>query len=551
MARFLSEEMDQLTRQLLYAPPAQRRKHLDNAERLYWEIDPEANYPMEYLVWRLTQTHVELTGTDIVLVGEAVRKDLIELFERISDSMSEPTDVCDRPPLDLQAVRRKLGVSAKTIRRYRRKGLFARRMRWPDGRKRLAFMPKTVERFKKQHDQAKPKRRFSRIDESTRHRLITRARRIASRTDTSPFQVARHLARRTGRSTEAIRRLLIRHDRQDPRTAIFPEHSPPLTDKQQAVIDRAYRRGIPVTQLAEHFGRARNAIYRAINLRRARRLHKLKLRWVDNPTFEHPDATEVILGRDLPEAHDPASSKPDDTLDAETETALFIRYNFMKYLAHRWIGQLDRSQPKSSSLDEIETILRRAGAAKQHIATSFLRLVSSVAARQVAGSRNQHQLAGELRSEGNLVLLETIETFDVARENRFSTYLTWALRRRFFQAIQKDRAPVRFEPPAATEKQGGHIGPGPEDLVDAEQIQQTLSELLKSLDERERFILKHHFGLHDLRQTIDPMTLGQVAGKIGISAERARQIEHRALQRLRTEARRRGLEMPSDIVNLD
>ena len=75
--------------------------------------------------------------------------------------------------------------------------------------------------------------------------------------------------------------------------------------------------------------------------------------------------------------------------------------------------------------------------------------------------------------------------------------------------------------------------------------------MLNGLDERERFILKHHFGLHDRQPAIDPMTLGQVARKLNISAERARQIEHRALQRMRAEARARGLELPSDIVNLD
>jgi RNA polymerase sigma factor (sigma-70 family) len=104
--------------------------------------------------------------------------------------------------------------------------------------------------------------------------------------------------------------------------------------------------------------------------------------------------------------------------------------------------------------------------------------------------------------------------------------------------------------PAAT---GGEywpatMNPAVAAMEQAEHVRHSLASLLSELDERERLIITRHFGLGN-RQTdgddepAEAQTLAQVAKELGISAERARQIEHRALRRLRQAAARAGLSL--------
>ncbi|MHC4993747.1 MAG: sigma-70 family RNA polymerase sigma factor [Planctomycetota bacterium] len=585
MADFHSSHLDDLTRQLAFVPPARRRQQIDNAEQLYWQIEPERNYPLEFLTYRITGYRPD-TVDDITLVGRAVRHDLLLLVEQLSDSLDESFDDFSPPPYDLDALAEKLSVTTKTISRYRQAGLFVRHLIGPTGRKKLAFLPDSVERFLASRTPSmKRAASFSRIDEDTRHRIITRSRRITARADTSPFKVAQHLARKFDRSPEAIRRLLLEHDKRDPRVAIFPEHTPPLTDKQQRIIYRAYRRGVPVSRLAERFTKARNAIYRAINRQRAQALQNLVIHHIPSYTFHLPDAESVILGSRLPEptlepdaTHAPDAPLEPRGLDTETERALFSRYNFLKHLADQMRQALDPYQPGSQQIDRIETHLRHAVAIKHQIVRANQGLVIAAARRHMDLTRpnayaDPNALADYI-SEGNLTMLQTVETFDPGKGNRFSTYLTWGLMRRFAQATRSERGGPRAPTPESSAAPEGATTPlTPEtDVAPAgywaaamnprlaeqdhqEDVAHTLQTLLDRLDERERFILTRHFGITpatDASATDEPapQTLAHIAEQLNISAERARQIEHRALGKLRRIAAELDLDMPiTDILS--
>ena len=531
MPAFLCQALADLTRQLTFAPAERVRQQMAQAEELYWQIEPDRSYPLEFITYRITRFRTDSTPS-VVLAGAAVRRDLLQMVEHLSEAVADRADAYSPPPLDLAQACQRLGVVQKSIARYRRDGLFARRLIWPDGRKRLGFLPGSIERFlASRGHRIERAARFSRIDEPTRHAILMRARRIRARADVSPFAVARHLSRKFGRSPEAIRQLLLRHDAHDPRVAIFPEHTPPLGERDQRVIYRAYRRGVRVRRLTERFARSRNVIYRAINLRRSAELHALEIRCVTNPTFDLPDAEQVILGSAAP-----AISAGDPPMDGRTEAALFVRYNFLKYRAMQVRTGLSRHHPRPSTLDTIETYLRRAAAVKEQIVRLFLRLVASVARRHMAGTRDRAlRSQADLMGEGSLVLLEAVETFDPARGNRFSTYLTWALMRRF----------ARFDRPAGQVSLAHAPEPaaGPDLTADLhETAGEDLAKLLARLSERERFILTRHFGLHDEHgQAHQPQTLAQVAEQLKISAERARRIERRALLKLREVARKLDL----------
>ncbi len=549
MSQYLVAPIGALAKQMAFTPPDVRREQLDHAEELFWQVDPEQSYPLDFVIFRLTGYRADGTDRPTVIVGEALRDDLLTLVERVSDTLDDPADRYDPPPLDLDAVCAELGVTAKSISRYRKQGLFARRLLFRSGatmRKRLAFLPASVERFAELHQaQLETARRTDRISDDDRHAIVTRARRIAGRVEASPFRVAQHLAGKFGRSVEAIRRLLVDHDQRDPRFAIFREHTPPLTDKQRRVIARAYRRGVGVARLCERFGKTRDAIYRAINRQRADDLQRTPIRFVESPTFTQPDAERVIMGSPLHATSDdeypPIDEADGSLLDAETEQRLFVRYNFVKFRAAQLCDTLDAHRPKAATLDAAETLLRYAGQVRQRLARANLGLVVATARRHLASHTTPGGTAqADLVGEGNLVLLRAIDTFDVTRGNRFSTYLSWALMRRFAQRpagrVETDGSGWLDEAIAAPVDAAGVAA------EHDEQVQHTVRRLLADLHEREREVLVRHYGIALGAEPIErPQTLAEIGEALGVSAERARQIEKRAVGKLRAAATGLGI----------
>lgn len=568
MPAFLSQALDDLTHQMAFTPPERRRVQMDRAEDLYWQTDPDIAYPLDYVIYRITGYRPDASH-DTMLVGAAVRRDLLLLVDQLSATLQERIIDYDPRPIDQPTLSRQLGVTAKTISRYRRQGLFTRRLVWPDGKQRVAFLPGSVQRFLAANSaKIEQAGKFSRMDDTMRHKIITRARRIAGRVEVSMFRTAEHLAKRTGRSTEAVRRLLLENDKRDPRVAIFPDHTPPLSEKQQRVIHRAYHRGIAVSRLVRRFRKTRTAIYRSINRRRAAAIGQLTIRYVTNPMFNRADADEVILDSPAPEGvieSQPAARETDPftpylprmldaaPLNAADERTLFVRFNYLKFRADALRKSLDPYEPSSTVLDRIETYLRRAVTIKHQLVRSNMRLIVSVARKhQSAGGRAKAANLSEMVSEGSLALMEAIETFDPARGNRFSTYLTWALMRRFAQmATTNDARPADTAASAAPEDWPEAMNPDLAAMEQTRKVADTLTKLLANLDERERLIITRHFGLSDTAgQRTSAQSLAEVARELGVSAERARQIEHRAMKKLRAAAGQMGLSLDTqDLFN--
>ncbi len=579
MSRYLSKSMEDLARQLSFAPVERRMEHMENAESLYWQIEENGVYPLDYVAFRVTGYRPE-TIEDVTLRGEVVRPDLLVFVEEVSETLDLKADDYEERPLDLEGVCEKLNVTKKTVSRYRRDGLFGRKMRFKGRRKKMGFLVESLERFLALREGRVEKAgEFTRIDDRTRHAILMRARRIVSRVEVSAFKVAGHLGKKFGRSRESVRRLLVGHDRRDPRVAIFPNRVDPLTEKQQRVIHRAYHRGVSVAKLAKRFRKGRTAVYRAINLKRAKALGELDIRYVYAPTFDLPDAEDVILARGSKEGDEKDLEKEGGgirfasellkgkggggelspylsqlygkrILDKEAELGLFAKYNFLKFRASCLREGLDRQFPKPKNLDLIETYLRRAVAVKHELVSSNLRLVVSVARKHLAGKGKLGGRAGggvvmgDLISEGNLVLMEAIETFDAGRGNRFSTYLSWALMRRFAQSMATaEKVSARVQ--GGEEYWPAEMNPNTAALEHVEAVTVTLGRLFEGLDERERYVLTRHFGLAgEEGKRLEPQTLGEVAKGLNVSAERARQIEHRAMKKLRVLAREAGIRMP-------
>lgn len=451
--QFNCEPLEQLTRQLLFAPPEKRALQVQRAEKLHDELEPNQTYPLDFIIYRLTSYRRDVSDSTL-LVGEAAQPDLRLMIDRLSRSIRLPKD--DGEPAETAAqLAARLNVSTQTITRWRQRGL---RWRWVVAKngargaaaRQVVFPRSAVDRFVRQNgERVKRASQFTQIPATRRRDILHRARRIAEAREVTLNQVAQHLARRTGRALETLRLILEKHDRQHPKQAIFAGRTAPLSARQKRMIERAHRWGVSAEQMAERFKRSRATIYRVIRERRAAAARRVDVSFVPSPIFDREDADAVILrdevvvkdsgGRaatavnDLPEALQPLYRQP--AVNDRRQRSMFVRYNYLKFKAARVRDALDPYEPRTSDLDTFDGLLAEARALRSQLARINLPVVLSVARRHVLGQReaSAQALLG-LLEQGHAVLFEVIESFNAARTPTFASYLTNKLLQRFAAA---------------------------------------------------------------------------------------------------------------------
>lgn len=366
--------------------------------------------------------------------------------------------------------------------------------------------------------------------------------------------------------------------------------SPLSTEEQTAIFEKALQ------DLLKLAGDKKNLLEEIDIQEATKSLNLTKEQYNKILVFLRRNKVDILMMSDDDEDIDLALEDEEDVevekIDLTVPDGVSIEDPVRMYLKE--IGKV----PLLSADEEIELAKAMAEGdqeAKKKLAEANLRLVVSIAKRYVG----RGMLFLDLIQEGNLGLIKAVEKFDYTKGYKFSTYATWWIRQAITRAIADQartiripvhmvetinklirvsrqllqelgreptpeeiaaemdvpvekvreilkisQEPVSLETPIG-EEEDSHLGdfiqddnvPVPADAATFTLLREQLSEVLETLTEREQKVLILRFGLEDGRSR----TLEEVGKEFNVTRERIRQIEAKALRKLRHPSRSRKL----------
>ena len=214
-------------------------------------------------------------------------------------------------------------------------------------------------------------------------------------------------------------------------------------------------------------------------------------------------------------------------LTPEEEKSVFNRMNYLRFRAEALKTKLDLND--CWNVRRVECLLKAADWYRDWIVKSNMRLVISIVKKFV----NPQNRFDDLLSDGIVALIRAVDKFDVGLGFRFSTYATQVVRRNTYRSVMEKQTD-RQRNFGSIHENGIDISDDQKESSMSEQrwheLRARLTLMLDHLDRREKFIIRARFSLGGHRRI---QTLQRLADKLGVSKERIRQLEKRALDKLR------------------
>jgi RNA polymerase primary sigma factor len=550
MRKIKSPRLAQLLMQLRFTPESKRRAQLDAAGRLYALVKEDVQYPYDFVHFQITGFHPKDDLEESLMTGRDLLDDLQVFIAKLSGRLATPVAEESEPIHTIEELAKRFQISTKTINRWRSRGLLARKFIFPDGSHRFGVPESVAEQFARENPTLVANAaEFHRLTDAQRQQAVRLARRLASKPELSRHQITHQVAEKLGVAQETVRYTLRQYDQKHPDKPVFCRPLGRIQPAEAAELYRLHKEGIGIRQLMRQFDRSRATVYRVINQRRGMALLARKIEYVPSEEFLQETARQTILGQPPalpyiePEKHiEPFELvgenllpeylqvlKITPVLTREQEVDLFRRYNFLKHLAATERHQIRLANVSAGLLSRLEGYLDQAEEIRKTLVEANLRLVVSVAGKHTSDR------AGflELVSKGNLALMQAVEEFDYTTGFRFGRRASLNIAKEYAKVSGRstELTPKRV---AALAKFQRGLRETTADVLAIERTRRDLAQVIKEeLDEREQYVILHHFGLTGSSIRKNKKTLGQIGEELSLTKERIRQIELTALQKLR------------------
>src|SRR5437868_611878 len=267
--------------------------------------------------------------------------------------------------------------------------------------------------------------------------------------------------------------------------------------------------------------------------------------FMDSPIFQRKNIEEEMYDLEI-EPQLPMTSRYQPTRDeavdetmqgapqlmtAAEERMMFLRFNYSKLRLCKLQRLIKKNGLTRKRADEVLEWHRRFEHFREYLVRTNLALVLAMAKRTRLGDVD----FAEIVSEGNMALIRAVDKFNVDKGFKFSTYACRAILKAFSRTALKSsrhrtRFPVEFEP----EMEKSDWNDRKRDIVEEDcidELKQIVDRNLADLSQVEDTVIRRRFNWE--QQEESPLTLEEVGQIIGVTKERVRQIQNKALAKIR------------------
>ena len=268
--------------------------------------------------------------------------------------------------------------------------------------------------------------------------------------------------------------------------------------------------------------------------------------YMDSPVFRHRHVEKDLFGFEvepqLPmtswyqptreEISNPASMGAPQLMSASEERTMFYRFNYAKMRLCQLQRRVKRDGLTRETCEEVLLWHRRFEHFREYLVRTNLALVLAMAKRTRLGDVD----FAEIVSEGNMALLRAVDKFSADRGFKFSTYACRAILKAFSRTALKAsryhlRFPVEFEPDMEkSDWQDRRRDQVEDDCID--ELKTIVDRNLADLSTVEQTVIRRRFNWQQAEDA--PLTLEEVGKIIGVTKERVRQIQNKALAKIKS-----------------